>query len=81
MYDGVPSTEPACDSSASDPLRNVRTAEAPSRWQGRPLLVGHAPLVEHLGQAPIHDLHLAERPDHDVRRLQVPVDRPLELWA
>ena len=41
-----------------------------------PLLVGHAPLVEHLGQAPIHDLHLAERPDHDVRRLQVPVDDP-----
>jgi hypothetical protein len=31
-------------------------------------------LCQHLGQAPVHDLDLAERPDHDVGRLQVPVD-------
>ena len=74
MYDGVPSTEPARDSIASDPLRSVRTAESSSLGADRPLLVGHAPLVEHLGQAPVHDLDLAEAADHDVRRLQVAVD-------
>ncbi len=29
---------------------------------------------QHLGQAPVHHLDLAEAPDHDVRRLQVAVD-------
>ena len=29
---------------------------------------------QHLGQAPVHDLDLAERADHDVGRLQVAVD-------
>jgi hypothetical protein len=35
------------------------------------------PLGQHLGQAPVHHLHLAERPHHDVRRLQVAVDHSL----
>ena len=73
MYDGVPSTEPGRDSIASDRLRSVQTAES-SLAPDRPLLVGDAPLVQHLGQAPVHDLDLAEAADHDVRRLQVPVD-------
>ena len=42
----------------------------------RPLVVGDAAQGQHLGQPPIHHLHLAERADHDVRRLQVPVDHP-----
>ena len=29
---------------------------------------------QHLGQPPVHDLHLAEAADHDVGRLQVAVD-------
>ena len=40
-------------------------------------LVGDAPLGQHLGQPPVHHLHLAERPHHDVGRLQVAVDHPL----
>ena len=34
---------------------------------------------EHLGQPPVHDLDLAELPDHDVRRLQVAVDHPVRV--
>jgi hypothetical protein len=30
--------------------------------------------LQHLGESPIHDLHLAKRPDHDVLRLEVAVD-------
>ena len=30
-----------------------------------------------LGQPPVHDLHLAERADHDVERLEVAVDDAL----
>ncbi len=37
-------------------------------------LVDRAPASEHLGESPVEDLHLAERADHHVRRLQVPVD-------
>ncbi len=33
-----------------------------------------APLIQHLGQSPVHHLDLAEAADHDVRRLQVAVD-------
>jgi hypothetical protein len=29
-----------------------------------------------LGESPVHDEHLAERPDHDVRGLQVAVNHP-----
>ena len=42
-------------------------------------LVGHAALIEHLGEAPVHDLDLAEAADHDVRRLQVAVDHALRV--
>jgi hypothetical protein len=41
------------------------------------LLVGDASLGQHLGEAPVHHLHLAERPHHGVGRLQVAVDDPL----
>ena len=37
-------------------------------------LVGQTPMVKHLGQAPVHDLHLAEAADHDVRGFQVAVN-------
>jgi hypothetical protein len=40
----------------------------------RALLVGRAAAREHLREAPVDHLHLAERADHDVRRLQVAVD-------
>ena len=43
----------------------------------RPLLVGDAALGQDLGQAPVHHLHLAEGPHHDVGRLEVAVDHPL----
>ena len=39
-------------------------------------VIGDPAAGQHLGQAPVHDLDLAERADHDVRRLQVPVDHP-----
>ena len=74
MYDGVPSTDPGRDSIAADPLRKVQTAGRVAAGKDRLLLVGHTTLVEHLRQTPVHDLHLAEAADHDVRRLQVPVD-------
>ena len=35
------------------------------------LLVRHAAGREHLGQTPVNYLHFTERPDHDVRRLQI----------
>ena len=76
MYAGVPSTDPARDSSASEPLRRVRIASVLVPDVPRPLLVGDAPLVEDLGQAPVHHLDLAEAADHHVRRLQVAVDHP-----
>ena len=38
---------------------------------------GPPPVRQDLGQAPVHDLDLAEGPDHDVGRLQVPVDDPV----
>ena len=49
-------------------------ADIVAAGKDRLLLVGHTTLVEHLGQTPVHDLHLAETADHDVRRFQVPVD-------
>ena len=70
----MPSTEPARDSPASEPVRTVRIAPDVVAAPPRPLLVGDAPLVEHLGQAPVHHLDLAEAADHHVRRLQVAVD-------
>ena len=36
-----------------------------------------AALTQHLGEAPVHHLHFAERPDHDVLRFQVAVDHPV----
>ena len=48
----------------------ARVAPAPERL----LLVDDAPLVENLGQPPVHHLDLAEAADHHVRRLQVAVD-------
>jgi hypothetical protein len=36
-------------------------------------------LADHLRQPPVHDERLAERADHDVRRLQVAVDDPLRV--
>ena len=75
MYAGVPSTLPACDSSAAEPLRTVRiTLVSTRRAAALRSLVGDAPLGQHLGQPPVHHLHLAEAADHHVRRLQVAVD-------
>ena len=37
----------------------------------------NTPLGQHLGQPPVHHLDLAERPDHDVRRLEVAVNDSL----
>ena len=65
MYASVPITAPGCDHRPSRlPQRAMRT-----RRQGR-----RRRRLQHLGQAPVHHLHLAERPHHDVRRLQVAVD-------
>ncbi len=48
---------------------------------GRPVLVlGCIGPQQDLGQAPVHDLDLAEAAHHDVRRLQVAVDDP-PAWA
>ena len=64
-------------------LRQVRVVgAAPRRGDDRLLavglagrrVVGHAAAGQDLGQAPVHDLDLAEAADHDVRRLQVAVD-------
>ena len=83
MYAGVPSSDPASVSVPKLPagplLRAVRISVPSSAWccAAGPLLVGDAALGQHLGQAPVHDLHLAERADHDVRGLQVAVDHPL----
>jgi hypothetical protein len=45
----------------------------------RAALVGHAAAPQHLGEAPVHDLHLAERADHDVRGLEVAVQHALAV--
>src|SRR5262249_54233890 len=34
---------------------------------------------EELGESPVHDLHFAEDPDHDVARLEVAVNHPLTV--
>ena len=79
----MPSSDPASVSVPKLPaeplLRAVRIGVPSSALTrpARPLLVGDAALGQHLGQAPVHDLHLAERPDHDVGRLQVAVDHAL----
>ena len=43
------------------------------------LLNGRMLVAAHLGQAPVHDLHLVECPDHHVGRLQVAVDYVLAV--
>ena len=48
-----------------DRLPLVAVAELP--------IVGDAAAGQDLGEAPVHHLHLAERPHHDVRRLEVAV--------
>ena len=76
MYDGVPITLPACDRSriGPPPLRAVAITVSRVACLARGGVVGHAALRQDLGQAPVHHLHLAERADHDVRRLQVAMD-------
>ncbi len=44
--------------------------------QARRGVVDDSPARQDLRQAPVHQLHLAERADHDVRRLQVAMDHP-----
>ena len=69
-----PARCPACVKGPARPAAAPTTVPA----RGRPLRVvvrpSGGPVAEHLGQPPVHDLHLAERPDHDVGRLQVAVD-------
>ena len=62
-------------------LRVVHVRTAPHRRDhaqlGRGLgvwLIGNTPFLQDLRQPPVHHLHLAERADHHVRRLQVAVD-------
>ena len=81
MYAGVPSTVPACVwSSVDSPERGGRwSGWRPCRRWGRsapPTDRGSSaiPAGQVLGQAPVHHLHFAEGPDHDVGRLQVAVD-------
>ena len=42
------------------------------------LVVGRR-LRQYLRQTPVHHLHLAERPDHDVARLEVAVNHPMRM--
>ena len=74
MYAGVPSTLPACDSSTvrAAPHRRDHAHLGPRAGAGGSSAT--PPSFEHLGQAPVHHLDLAEAAHHDVRRLQVAVD-------
>ena len=59
MYDGRAQHLPACEASASEPLRTVVMTVSLS---GRRAASSSAmpPLRQDLGQAPVHHLHLAE---------------------
>ena len=74
MYAGVPSTLPACDSLPL-PAGPLRTVAITVSWtELRHSLVGDASGGQHLGQAPVHHLDLAEGAHHHVRGLQIAVD-------
>ena len=45
----------------------------------RSLLIRHAAGRQHLGQSPIHHLHLAKRPDHNVGWLQIAMNNPARV--
>ena len=55
-------------------LRLVRSATVSCSPLASPLSPAPPSCAMHLGEAPVHDLHLAEGADHDVRRLEVAVD-------
>ena len=72
MYAGVPSTLPACVNEPSESRRLDRSASPPPSPRGRPASAGRR--RQHLGQSPVHDLHLAEAAHHHVGRLEVAVN-------
>ena len=74
MYDGVPMIAPDCESAPPPAVRMVVTCGSSHRGLFvRSLATLGAPL-EHLREAPVDDLHLAEGADHDVRGLEVAMD-------
>jgi hypothetical protein len=75
MYAGVPSTLPAWVNWSSPPRRLTTTVPAATVASGS----DGPPLAEHLGQPPVHHLHLAEATDHDVGGLEVAVDHPVRV--
>ena len=87
MYAGVPSTLPSRVGGVATSTPPGVSAAAVSRLRitvppslgdisANLALAGRLFTGEDLGEAPVHDLDLAELADHDVRRLQVPVDDP-----
>src|SRR6187551_2429526 len=79
MYSGVPITAPYCVCQALDVRTDVTVGRAapplPSLLSAR----GNRRRLrgvrsQELGDAPIHHLHFAEIPDHDVGRLEISMD-------
>ena len=64
------------DRQGAAPPAPVRRVRARRVGRDREERVG---LAQHLRQPPVHDLDHPERPDHDVRRLEVAVNHPLAV--
>ena len=90
MYTGVPRTAPSCVRSslscrlvstvADDDLPVASSAQANDGAAWITAAGGSARRVpEHLGQAPVHDVDLAEIADHDVGRLQIAMDHAARM--
>jgi hypothetical protein len=72
MYSSVPMTAPATEFELPSRVRTVATRLRRRSTRGTQIVRDPA-LCEHLGEAPVDNLHFAERSDHHIRRLEIAV--------